>query len=102
MCSHVATLKRYTKAIVDAKPWNKDPLVIKKAWNEDEYQLVDHGGLGAKLCFAIMEDNMVVRPQPPVKRALKIMREALKEAGHNGMLLSLTFLLRTKRTDRIE
>lgn len=94
MASHVGVLRTFTKAILDTKPWNKDPLVARKPWSEEEYQLRDHGGQGAKLCFAIMEDNGVVRPQPPVKRALKIMAEALKEAGHTGAFRKVLYSLR--------
>ncbi len=65
MTNSIEAVKIFTKSVIDAKPWLKDPLVIKKAWNEDEYNLVDHGGPGGLLCFAIMWDNEVVRPFPP-------------------------------------
>jgi len=82
MAPHVSCLKTFTKAVLDAKPWNKDPLVARKPWSEAEYQLAEHGGPGAKLCFAVMADNGVVRPHPPVRRALKMVADALREAGH--------------------
>ncbi|KAI0717519.1 general amidase [Cerioporus squamosus] len=59
-----------------------DPLCVRKEWNEREYQLGDHGGPGAKLCFAIMWDNGVVKPHPPLKRALEMTKKALEAAGH--------------------
>lgn len=65
------------------QPWLKDPLVIRKRWSEDEYQLIDHGN-GGKLCFAIMWDNGVVMPHPPVTRGLEITKKALLAAGHQG------------------
>lgn len=92
MASHISALKTFTKAVLGAKPWNRDPLVMKKPWSDAEYRLEDHGGPGAKLCFAIMVDNGVVRPHPPVKRAIQMVAEALREAGHTG---EPAFLCRT-------
>lgn len=85
MASNISALKIFTKAILDAKPWNKDPSVVRKPWSQAEYELVEHGGKDGKLCFAVMVDNGVVRPQPPVKRAMVVVVDALREAGHTGM-----------------
>ncbi|KAG8894912.1 hypothetical protein FRB99_000916 [Tulasnella sp. 403] len=82
MSSHVSALKTFAKAIIGTKPWNKDPLVVRKPWSESEYQLEEHGGPGAKLCFAVMVDNGVIRPHPPVRRAINMVAEALRDAGH--------------------
>ncbi|KAJ6621894.1 general amidase [Mycena sp. CBHHK59/15] len=46
-----------------------------------EYQLVNHGD-GKALCFAIMWDNGVVKPHPPLHRAMDITKRALEAAGH--------------------
>lgn len=51
-------------------------------WSEEAYQLRDHGGKGAKLCFAIMWDDGVVKPMPPYRRALGMTKKALLAAGH--------------------
>ncbi|KAG8883712.1 hypothetical protein FRB97_006023 [Tulasnella sp. 331] len=82
MCSHVSSLKVFTKAILDAKPWNKDPYVARKPWSEADYRLEDHGGPGGKLCFTVMYDNRLVRPHPPIRRALRMVEDALRAAGH--------------------
>ncbi|KAG9050583.1 hypothetical protein FS837_004441 [Tulasnella sp. UAMH 9824] len=82
MASDISALKTFTKAVLDAKPWNKDPLVLRKSWSDTEYALTEHGGKGAQLCFAVMLDNGVVRPQPPVRRAMSMLVSALTEAGH--------------------
>ncbi|KAG9021493.1 hypothetical protein FS837_007219, partial [Tulasnella sp. UAMH 9824] len=82
LASDISALKTFTKAVLDAKPWNKDPLVLRKPWSDTEYALTEHGGKGARLCFAVMLDNGVVRPQPPVRRAMSMLVSALTEAGH--------------------
>ncbi|KAJ7751252.1 amidase signature domain-containing protein, partial [Mycena maculata] len=74
-------IKTFFKAVISEQPWLKDPLVIRKKWSEEEYGLIDHG-CGEKLCFAIMWNNGVIVPDPPVKRGLAITKNALLAAGH--------------------
>jgi len=81
MTNTLSGVKTFTKAIIDSDPWLKDPLVVRKEWSQQEYELVDHGG-GKNLCFAIMWDNEVVRPHPPLHRAMQITKDALEAAGH--------------------
>lgn len=74
-------VRRFARAIIDAKPWNRDPLAVRKPWNQREYELEEHG-YGVGMCFAIMWDNDVVKPHPPLIRALEITKAALEAAGH--------------------
>ena len=84
MANSISGVKRFAKAIIDAKPWNRDPLVVRKPWNESEYALEEHGH-GVGMCFAIMWDNDVVKPHPPLIRGMQLVKEALEAAGHKGM-----------------
>ncbi|KAG1757530.1 general amidase [Suillus lakei] len=81
MTSSLGGLKVFMKAVVNAKPWLKDPLAVRKQWDQDEYDLADHGA-GKDLCFAIMWDDGVVVPHPPIRRSLEITKAALQKAGH--------------------
>ncbi|KAJ7367028.1 general amidase [Mycena albidolilacea] len=81
MANSLSGVKIFTKAVLDAQPWLKDPLVLRKGWDESEYRLVNHGG-GGQLCFAIMWDNGVVKPHPPLHRAMLLTKQALEAAGH--------------------
>jgi len=74
-------VKVFMKAIVAQKPWLRDPLVVRKKWDEDEYKLIDHGG-GKNMCFGILWDDGNVVPHPPVTRGLEITMKALVAAGH--------------------
>lgn len=74
-------LKIFMEAVIKAEPWLRDPLTIRKHWNDEEYKLADHGR-GKDLCFAVMWDDGVVIPHPPVKRALEMTQKALIKAGH--------------------
>ncbi|TCD60219.1 hypothetical protein EIP91_010541 [Steccherinum ochraceum] len=78
----VASVKIFMQAVLSTKPWLRDPLVVKKEWDERAYKLEEHGGNGGKLCFAICWDNGMVVPHPPVRRALEMTRDALVTAGH--------------------
>ncbi|KIK68785.1 hypothetical protein GYMLUDRAFT_1009097 [Collybiopsis luxurians FD-317 M1] len=81
MANSMAAVKVFTKAIIDAKPWLKDPLAIRKEWSDKEYELAYHGR-GKRLCFGMMWDNGVVKPHPPLLRAMQITKRALEAAGH--------------------
>jgi len=96
MTNSVGGVKAFMKAVVNAKPWLKDPLAVRKKWQEDEYNLADHGS-GKDLCFAIMWDDGVVVPHPPIRRSLEMTKAALEKAGHKGFsritpLLNYTYL----------
>ncbi|KAJ7675379.1 general amidase [Mycena rosella] len=75
-------IKTFFKAVMSAQPWLKDPMVIRKRWSDEEYNLMDHGNGVKKLCFAIMWDDAVIMPHPPVRRGLEITKNALLAAGH--------------------
>lgn len=79
-------IKAFIQAVASSKPWELDPLAIRKAWDEDGYQLRDHGGDPKGLVFAILWDNGHVVPHPPIKRGLEETKKALEKAGHKGTL----------------
>lgn len=76
-------VKMFVKAVLSQSPWNKDPLCVRKKWDDEAYALSEHGR-GTKLCFAIMWSDGVVVPHPPIIRAMEMARDALVAAGHKG------------------
>lgn len=84
MTNSIQMVKHFTKAVIDSQPWLKDPLCVRKRWDQEEYDLKEHGGRNSPLCFAIMWDNGIVKPFPPVRRAMEITKYALEKAGHKG------------------
>lgn len=88
MSVSLSGIKVFLKAVADGKPWLKDPLAVRKAWDENAYLLSDHG-YGKDLVFAIMWDNGHVVPHPPITRALEMTKKALEAAGHKGSHLSM-------------
>ncbi|KAL4244286.1 amidase family protein [Abortiporus biennis] len=81
MANSLSAVKRFTKSIIDAKPWSKDPLAVRKEWSDKEYSLEYHGG-GIGLCIGMMWDNDVIKPHPPLVRAMELTKKALEAAGH--------------------
>ncbi|TCD62072.1 hypothetical protein EIP91_007512 [Steccherinum ochraceum] len=81
LCNSLAGVKIFMKAVADSKPWLKDPLAVRKKWDEDEYKLEDHGR-GKGLVFGICWNNGVKVPHPPIIRALEMTKAALEAAGH--------------------
>ena len=74
-------VKLFMKAVLGGKPWLKDPLALRKPWDEDAYRLVEHGG-GKKLVFGMMWDDGNYKPTPPLFRAMELTKQALIAAGH--------------------
>lgn len=83
LANSLSAIKKFMKAVSSQTPWLKDPLVIRKPWDEEEYRLSDHGKDGP-LCFGILWHDEVELPHPPITRALERTKKALLEAGHNG------------------
>jgi amidase len=81
MCNSITGLKIFMQAVLGQRPWLQDPLAVRKPWDEEGYKLVDHGG-GRGLCFAIMWNDGIVVPHPPIIRGLELTRKALLAAGH--------------------
>lgn len=64
----------YSKAIVDAKPWLVDPKMLPIPWRIQEPK--------KKLKIAVLWNDGICAPTPPVTRALQETAEKLKKAGH--------------------
>lgn len=82
LTTSIGAIRAFTQAVSSAQPWLRDPLSIRKPWNDAEYALADHGGHGAQLCFAILWDDGHMLPHPPVIRGLQETQRALLAAGH--------------------
>ncbi|KAF1981831.1 acetamidase [Aulographum hederae CBS 113979] len=64
----------FSKVIVDAEPWKQDPKMLPIPWRRVEQRQT--------LKLAVMYDDGMVTPTPPVQRALRETVEKLKKAGH--------------------
>lgn len=64
----------FSKTIVDSQPWLVDPKVLPIPWRPVERK--------RKLKLAVLWNDGLVVPTPPVIRALKETVAKLKQAGH--------------------
>jgi Asp-tRNA(Asn)/Glu-tRNA(Gln) amidotransferase A subunit family amidase len=69
--------KIFTKTIVDAKPWLKEPSLLPFPWKTENFFPA-----GRKLKVAVLWDDGVVKPHPPVTRALKQIIDKLKSSNN--------------------
>jgi amidase len=92
MACSLATIERYMEVLPEARPWEVDQHVAPVAWRKG---LASPGAKKFRIGFLV--DDGVVRVQPPIARAMREVIEALKAAGHEGMITdSLSqWLLRT-------
>ncbi|KAI1143962.1 amidase [Hypoxylon sp. FL0543] len=70
----LADLEFYSKTVVDAEPWHYDPRCLPIPWRSVS--------LPSKLRIAVMWDDGMALPTPPVTRALRRAVKSLEAAGH--------------------
>jgi amidase len=76
-CHSAADLRLVTKILLEHYEYiGYDPTCVPFPWKEAVY-------LPPKLCFGVLRDDGVVRPQPPIRRSLDETVQALKAAGHD-------------------
>ena len=74
MAKSLEDITFYSKAVIDAQPWLVDPKCLPIPWRPAERK--------SKLKIAVLWHDGIVRPTPPVARALKETVEKLQAAGH--------------------
>ncbi|KAF7947380.1 hypothetical protein EAE96_008468 [Botrytis aclada] len=83
MATQVSGLELMMRSLLQTEPWRSDPMVIELSWNEDKFMKMQDGISGKeKMAFGIMISDGYVNPQPPEKRAMKIITDSIKALGH--------------------
>ena len=75
MARTLEDIKLFTKSVVDSEPWLVDPKCLPIPWRVTETP--------KKLKIAVLWNDGVVMPTPPVRRALSVTVEKLRAAGHD-------------------
>lgn len=75
MGQNLDDIEVFSRAVLAGKPWLRDPKCVPIPWRKIE--------LPEKLNIAVMWHDGIVKPTPPVTRALQATVEKLKLAGHN-------------------
>jgi len=66
--------KLFIKTLINAKPWYREPSLLPFDWKEEDFFKCK------RLKVGVLWDDEVVKPHPPVTRALKQMVEKLKSS----------------------
>ncbi|KAF2262038.1 amidase [Lojkania enalia] len=66
------------KTIIDSEPWKTEPALIPMPWRDVKVGLED---AGRKLRIGVLWHDGVVRPHPPITRALKLLNDRLQASG---------------------
>ncbi|OBA19582.1 amidase [Metschnikowia bicuspidata var. bicuspidata NRRL YB-4993] len=74
ICQDIDTLEFYSRIVVEGKPWLHDPKTVEIPWRPIT--------LEGTMTFAVLSDDLIVRPTPPVLRAVDKVKAALINAGH--------------------
>ena len=78
-CGPISTslfgLKVFMKSIIDRKPWILEPSLQPLPWTDWREEL----GVNRKLRVAVMWDDSVVKPHPPISRALRETVDKLRQ-----------------------
>lgn len=76
----LASIEFYMEALHSAKPWEIDPRNAPLPWRTERCSIPARH----KLRIGYVIDDGVVKPQPPIARAVKQVVEALRTDGHEG------------------
>lgn len=85
LATSVGALKLVMKAVLSQQPWLYDPLVAEIPWRDEQEQAVldiVKSSTGGQLVFGIMAEDGVVRPHPPVRRAIDLVTKLIEKLGH--------------------
>ena len=80
-----ASLRLLVKSLLSQQPWLHDPLVIEIPWRDEQEKAVLEmikSEKDGQLAFGLMKHDGVVKPYPPVQRAIEIMAKTIEKLGH--------------------
>ncbi|KAK9443548.1 general amidase [Metarhizium brunneum] len=63
-------------SLLSTEPWLRDPSVVPMPWREEKESVP------GKLCFAVLRNDRMVQPHPPIARGIEIVVDAVKHSGH--------------------
>lgn len=73
-------LELFCRVMLGTEPWLFEPSLLEMPWKKE---VAEGKGLPERLSIAILYDDGVVAPHPPISSALHRYKEALIAAGHD-------------------
>jgi amidase len=84
------------EALSTTETWKADPRAGPVLWNSAKCSFA----AGRKLRIGFITDDGVVRPQPPIIRAVKEVVTALRAAGHEGIITIIHSVTQDEQFDQ--
>ncbi|BGP12227.1 hypothetical protein JCM10213_007485 [Rhodosporidiobolus nylandii] len=81
MATSLESLRVFMRAVVGAKPWERDAKVVERGWDDGLARAEGEWG-SEKKCFAVMWTDGLVRAHPPLERGTRECVDKLRAAGH--------------------
>ncbi|CAI7676987.1 unnamed protein product [Penicillium palitans] len=78
MATSLATTEYFMESLIASSPWSLDPTAVPIPWRKE----LATPPATRKLRLGVVFDDGVVKPQPPVARAMRETIDALRAAGH--------------------
>ncbi|EHK97221.1 putative Acetamidase [Glarea lozoyensis 74030] len=85
LATSAGALRLLIRGILSRDPWLHDPLVAEIPWrHEHEQFILDIARAGSKkqMCFAVMKDDGIIHPHPPIRRAIEMVISVIEKLGH--------------------
>lgn len=81
MATSLATTEYFMESLLASSPWSIDPSAVPIPWRKE----LATPSANRKMRLGVVFDDGVVKPQPPVARAMRQTVDALRAAGHEGI-----------------
>lgn len=78
LSTSLAGVKIFMKTLIDARPWIREPSLVPLPWKTEAQFPTDKKDGSKTIKIGLLTDDGVVRPHPPILRALKSMAEKLQ------------------------
>ena len=79
-------LRLAMESILSQEPWLHDPMVHEMPWRDEEekeiFDIIKSADKGKRLAFGVLENDGIVTPLPPVRRAIDMVVKTLEKLGH--------------------
>ncbi|KAG8422135.1 Acetamidase [Metarhizium acridum] len=76
MSTSLLGLKLIMTSLFSTEPWLRDLSVVPMPWRAEKESI------RGKLCFAVLRNDRMVQPHPPIARGIEIVADAVQNSGH--------------------
>ncbi|KAG8422173.1 Acetamidase [Metarhizium acridum] len=83
MSTSLLGLKLIMTSLFSTEPWLRDLSVVPMPWRAEKESI------RGKLCFAVLRNDRMVQPHPPIARGIEIVADAVQNSGHTVRILVL-------------